>query len=283
MALTWWPSPAKLNLFLHINEQREDGYHSLQTVFQMLDRGDEIAFEPSECLQMATPMPDVSDEDNLILKAARLLQAHTNTQLGCRIHINKNLPMGGGVGGGSSNAATTLLVLNKLWNLNIANKTLQQLGLRLGADVPVFVNGETTFAEGVGESFSSITIPESWYLIVHPNIHVSTHTIFTEPDLPRSTPTITPEQYNFESTQNDCQKIVCNRHPEVAYLLQWLIQFAPSRMTGTGACVFAQFNAKHKAEETLAKLPSKWSGFVAKGVQTSPLIHQLESLRSYTF
>ncbi|MBO1255490.1 4-(cytidine 5'-diphospho)-2-C-methyl-D-erythritol kinase [Alteromonas sp. 5E99-2] len=283
MALTWWPSPAKLNLFLHINQQREDGYHCLQTVFQMLDRGDEIAFEPAERLHMATPMSGVCDEDNLILKAARLLQDYTNTQLGCRIHINKNLPMGGGVGGGSSNAATTLLVLNKLWNLTIPSEELQQLGLSLGADVPVFVNGETTFAEGVGESFTPIAIPESWYLIVHPNIHVSTQTIFTEPDLPRSTPIISPKQYKFESTQNDCQKIVCNRHPEVAYLLQWLIQFAPSRMTGTGACVFAQFNAKHEAEETLAKLPRKWSGFVAKGVQTSPLIQQLESQRSYTF
>ena len=277
MALTWWPSPAKLNLFLHINGRRDDGYHFLQSVFQMLDYGDQLAFELAEEIVLATSILGVADEDNLVFKAASLLQSYSGINKGCKIHLRKRLPMGGGVGGGSSNAATTLLVLNKLWNTKLNSVELCELGLQLGADVPVFINGQTTFAEGVGELFTKIEAPCMWYVVVHPNIHVSTQAIFTRADLPRNTAKISVDEYRFNNTHNDCQQIVCNAHPEVASLLQWLLQFAPSRMTGTGACVFAQFESKHEAERTLAKLPDRWSGFVAKGVQTSPLIKQLES------
>lgn len=282
MALTWWPSPAKLNLFLHIMGQRKDGYHLLQTVFQMLDLCDELAFDvkPSNgaTIRLVTPISGVSEQDNLIVKAARLLQQKTHTHLGCHIHIQKRLPMGGGLGGGSSNAATTLMVLNKLWETDLSNDELKELGIQLGADVPVFINGLTTFAEGVGDKFTPIVNEQKWYLVVHPNVHVCTRSIFTQTALPRNTAPITVAQYNFDETHNDCQQIVCNLHPEVAYLLQWLLQFAPSRMTGTGACVFAQFDAKHEAERILATLPDNWCGFVAKGVQTSPLLEQLQTL-----
>lgn len=283
MALTWWPSPAKLNLFLHIVGQREDGYHLLQTIFQMLDFGDELAFEgnPSNdsAIHLATPISGVSEHENLVVKAARLLQQRTLSKKGCNIHIKKRLPMGGGLGGGSSNAATTLLVLNKLWETGLKSSELKEIGLELGADVPVFINGTTTFAEGIGERFTPIITENKWYLVVHPNIHVCTRSIFLRPELPRDTAPITMSQYDFASTQNDCQQIVCNLHPEVAYLLQWLLQFAPSRMTGTGACVFAQFDVKKKAEKILANLPENWCGFVAKGVQTSPLLEQLQSTK----
>ena len=275
MALTWWHSPAKLNLFLHITGRLDNGYHSLQSVFQMLDFGDSLAFELADDINMATQLDGVNDNDNLIIKAARLLRDYANVKNGCRIHLNKQLPMGGGVGGGSSNAATTLLVLNHLWQLNIDNKTLSEIGLKLGADVPVFINGKTTFAEGVGEKFTDISIPERWYLVCHPHVHVSTQSIFTADDLPRNTPKIQPNDYSFDKTHNDCQEIACQRHPEVANLLQWLLQFAPSRMTGTGACVFAVFDAEQEATNALSQLPEKWSGFVTKGVQTSPLHLQL--------
>ena len=275
MALNWWPSPAKINLFLHITGRYANGYHSLQTVFQLLDVGDELAFEAHDKRVMATPLPGVNDSDNLIIKAANLLAEHAGTKNGCQIHLRKVLPMGGGVGGGSSNAATTLVALNKIWKLGYDLSTLAEIGLSLGADVPVFVNGQSTFAEGVGEQFTDITLPARWYLVCHPQVHVSTQGIFTAPDLPRNTPAISSDAYEFEKTHNDCQEIVCKQHPEVANLLQWLLQFAPSRMTGTGACVFAVFDAEQEATNALSQLPEKWSGFVTKGVQTSPLHLQL--------
>jgi 4-diphosphocytidyl-2-C-methyl-D-erythritol kinase len=262
--------------------QRKDGYHLLQTVFQMLDFGDELAFDvkPNDgtAIRLVTPISGVSEQDNLIVKAARLLQKHTVSHQGCEIHIQKRLPMGGGLGGGSSNAATTLMVLNKLWETGLSTGELKDIGIQLGADVPVFINGLTTFAEGVGDVFTPIINEQKWYLVVHPNVHVCTRSIFTQTALPRNTAAITVDQYNFDETHNDCQQIVCNLHPEVAYLLQWLLQFAPSRMTGTGACVFAQFEAKHEAERILATLPENWCGFVAKGVQTSSLLEQLQTL-----
>ena len=270
---TWWPSPAKLNLFLHINGRRSDGFHELQSVFQMLSYGDELAFEvthePSIC--MHTPLVGVADDDNLIIKAARALQKHCHCKLGCTIYLNKKLPMGGGIGGGSSNAATTLRVLNELWDCKLNIDQLAELGLALGADVPVFVHGHTAFAEGVGEILTPIAVDSKVYLVVFPNCHVATATIFGSPNLPRNTPKINAKDYQFDITQNDCQNLVIDQYSEVAKLLQWLLQFAPSRMTGTGACVFAVFDDHEKAEQVFNKLPSDWHGFIAQGVDESPL------------
>ena len=273
MSLSWWPSPAKLNLFLHITGRYENGYHRLQTLFQILDVGDRLAFDISDNkkIALASSLAGVADEDNLILKAARLLAQHCNIKQGVTIHLDKQLPMGGGIGGGSSNAATTLVALNHLWNCQLSDAELAAIGLALGADVPVFIHGQTAFAEGVGEKFAPVSLPENWYLVVNPGVQVSTPEIFSQPDLPRSTAPIAWDSYHFETTGNDCQQIVCKRHPEVAKLLQWLIHYAPSRMTGTGACVFATFSNQQEARNVLAKLPADWTGFVAKGMAESPL------------
>ena len=281
--LTWWPSPAKLNLFLHINGRYENGYHQLQSLFQILDFGDELAFELNinGAISLANPIEGVPDEDNLIIKAAKLLQQHidvSNSQkLGCTIYLKKRLPMGGGIGGGSSNAATTLLVLNKLWDCQLDEQTLAKLGLALGADVPIFIHGQTAFAEGVGEKLTPTTLPDTYYLVVFPECHVSTAEIFNHPDLPRNTPKIDFSQYEFPDTKNDCQKLVCQRHDDVANTLRWLLEYAPSRMTGTGACVFAMFEHRQEALKVQALLPKGTTSFVANGVNTSPLHNQIRS------
>jgi 4-diphosphocytidyl-2-C-methyl-D-erythritol kinase len=279
--LDWWPSPAKLNLFLHINGRYANGYHQLQSLFQLLDYGDELAFEltSSGKIDLLSPIPGVDNQDNLIVKAAHLLKAHTNITAGCLIHLHKLLPMGGGIGGGSSNAATTLVALNHLWNCQLSITELAALGLQLGADVPIFVQGHSAFAEGVGELLSPVHIKEQYYLVVHPHCHVSTAEIFSAADLPRNTPLMAWADYDFATTRNDCQQLVCNRHPNVANTLQWLVEYAPSRMTGTGACLFAVFDYLEQAESVLARLPSTCSGFVARGVDRSPLYDKLDELK----
>lgn len=278
MAISWWASPAKINLFLHITGRYPNGYHALQTVFQLLDFGDEIglAINKTGEINLHDPIAGVAHENNLIVRAARQLQQVSNCKLGADIYLRKQLPMGGGVGGGSSNAATTLLVLNKLWQAQADINTLLTLGQQLGADVPVFINGKTTFAEGTGNVFTPLSVPNMWYLVVHPGEHVSTPAIFTADSLPRNTAPITPNQYTFEKTHNDCQQIVCDRHPEVAKLLHWLLNYAPSRMTGTGACVFAVFSTQNEANRVYDLLPQGWTGFVARGVGSSPLLKQLQ-------
>ncbi|WP_081926497.1 MULTISPECIES: 4-(cytidine 5'-diphospho)-2-C-methyl-D-erythritol kinase [unclassified Alteromonas] len=276
--LQWWPSPAKLNIFLHILGRFDNGYHQLQSLFQMLDYGDELAFDVTNDgkITMATPLEGVPDEENLIIRAAKLLADKTKTPLGVSISLNKRLPMGGGIGGGSSNAATALVALNHLWKTGLNEDELAQLGLALGSDVPIFVRGKTAFAGGVGEDIMPAPQEEKWYLVANPNVHVSTGAVFTHPDLPRNTPPIQWKDYKFEETRNDCQQLVANCHPEVANLLQWLLHYAPSRMTGTGACVFATFSDKTSAEQVMAKLPNAWQGFVAKGVNSSPLLNKIE-------
>ncbi|WP_404840966.1 4-(cytidine 5'-diphospho)-2-C-methyl-D-erythritol kinase [Alteromonas sp. KUL42] len=274
----WWPSPAKLNLFLHILGRYENGYHQLQSLFQMLDYGDKLAFDITEdsAICMATPLAGVDDDDNLIIKAARLLAKHTQCKKGVSITLDKCLPMGGGIGGGSSNAATTLVALNHLWKTGLNEDELAELGLVLGADVPIFVRGRTAFAGGVGEEITPAPQKELYFLVANPNVHVSTAEVFTAPELPRNTPAIAWEDYKFEKTRNDCQQLVENRYPEVAKLLQWLVNYAPSRMTGTGACVFATFSDYTLAEQVRAKMPEAWQSFVAKGVNRSPLLDKLE-------
>lgn len=278
--LTWWPSPAKLNLFLHITGQLDNGYHSLQSLFQILDFGDELAFEisPTKPIELLTPIPGVENHDNLIVKAAQLLQQHTNVSKGCNIRIKKCLPMGGGIGGGSSNAATTLVALNHYWNTGLTIQQLCDLGLTLGADVPIFVRGKTAFAEGVGEKIYPVELEQKYYLVVFPNCHVSTAEIFQAKDLPLNTAKIDWQNYRFEDTHNDCEKLVCNRYPKVANLLHWLLEYAPSRMTGTGACLFAVFDSADEACQLKEQLAEDCTGFVAKGVNRSGLLTQLDAL-----
>ena len=267
------PAVAKLNLFLHITGRRHDGYHNLQTLFQLLDNGDELTFtlRDDSNIVLSCNDADLINEQNLVLRAARMLQQHCNCTKGCDIYLDKQLPMGGGLGGGSSDAATTLLGLNKLWQLNLSNDELAALGLKLGADVPLFVRGFTAFAEGVGEKLQPVDLPERVYLVVTPDCHISTAEIFQHPDLIRDTPTISAEQVLTAHWQNDCQPLVERLYPIVAITLQWLVEYAPCQMTGTGASVFAAFPDQTSAQHALAQLPPSCRGFIAKGVNQSPV------------
>ena len=281
--IDWYPSPAKLNLFLHINGRYENGYHQLQSLFQILDIGDEIGVcaNNSGFIELKTPIDGVPNEENLIVKAAHALKIHAQKDAGCELYVRKVLPMGGGIGGGSSNAATVLLVLNQAWKCNLSLDKLAEIGLSLGADVPIFIHGNTAFAEGVGEILIPADISEAWYLVATPPVHVSTKDIFTAIDLPRNTPKINFADYKFEETHNDCETLVAKMHKEVANLLQWLVNYAPSRMTGTGASVFAVFDAKENAEKVLNMLPDSYTAFIAKGVNRSGL-HEAMGIESHS-
>lgn len=278
------PSPAKLNLFLYINGRREDGYHELQTLFQFLDFGDEIDIEVTQAgeIELLTQIENVPTEQNLICKAAKLLQNHTAykqkskySKLGARIKIIKNLPMGGGVGGGSSNAATVLVGLNHLWHLGLSLQELAKLGLTLGADVPIFVQGRAAFAEGIGEKLTYCELAQKWYLVLKPNVSISTATIFNDAHLPRNTPKRSLKTLLSQKWENDCEKIVKDHYFEIEKLLHWLVQYAPARLTGTGACVFAEFESKEEAEKVFLLKPIGVEGFVAQGKNISSLHQQL--------
>jgi 4-diphosphocytidyl-2-C-methyl-D-erythritol kinase len=273
-----FPSPAKINLFLHIVGQREDGYHNLETLFQFIDHSDIITLTVTETpeIELLTPIDGVKNDDNLIIRAARLLKCKSNSALGVKISINKILPMGGGLGGGSSNASTILVALNLLWQCDLSLNELSSLGLSLGADVPIFIHGFSAFAQGVGDDLTAIEPQESWYLITKPECSISTKEVFTAVDLPRNTKRLDLSALNTsdfinESFHNDCQTLVIKQYPEVAKLLAWLVEYAPSRMTGTGACVFTQFSSYHEAHSLQAKLPKGISSFVAQGLNKSPL------------
>jgi len=268
-----WPAPAKLNLFLHITGRRADGYHELQTAFQFLDYGDELQFEVTDNpeLKLKQPVAGVADEDNLILRAAKLLQSHSGCDKGAIIHIDKKLPMGGGLGGGSSNAATTLVALNYLWQAAVSESELAQLGLELGADVPIFIAGFAAWAEGVGEKLTPISPAEPWYVVVKPDCHVSTAEIFSAMELTRDCEPITISRFLSGEGRNVCEEVVKKRYPAVANALNWLAQYASPRMTGTGACLFADFDNQQQAQQVVENLPSNWQGFVAKGSNRSPL------------
>jgi len=281
-SVTSWPSPAKLNLFLYITGQKPNGYHDLQTLFQFIDYGDELTIEANTSGQitLSPAIEGVKLEDNLIWKAAKALQNQTDCQFGAHITLNKILPMGGGIGGGSSNAATTLVALNFLWQLNLSDEQLAKIGLALGADVPVFVKGFAAFAEGVGEKLVEVEPKQNWYLVVRPDVSISTAEIFSHPQLTRNTikrelTTLLEEVY-----ENDCEKIVRILYPEVDKQLSWLLQYAPSRLTGTGSCVFAEFSSKGEAESVLSQLPSGTHAFVAAGVNLSPLKERLAEYES---
>jgi 4-diphosphocytidyl-2-C-methyl-D-erythritol kinase len=277
MSRAGWPAPAKLNLFLHITAQRADGMHELQTLFQFLDVGDTLYFEPRADgqLNLHGGLADVADEDNLVMRAAHCLQAETRTPLGTDIRLDKRLPAGGGLGGGSSDAATTLVALNCLWQTGLSADELARLGLVLGADVPVFVHGKAAWAEGVGEKFTEVSPPEPWYLVVAPDCEVSTAAIFSAPELTRDCQPITIRDFLSGQAENVCESVVRKQYPAVDQALNWLGQFAPARMTGTGSCVFAAFENKAQATEVSRKIPGKWQGFVARGCNRSPLLERL--------
>jgi 4-diphosphocytidyl-2-C-methyl-D-erythritol kinase len=272
-ALITWPAPAKLNLFLHITGRRSDGYHDLQTAFQFLDYGDQLQFsiDDSGVIRLNNSLAGVADDDNLVIRAARLLQQHTGCKRGAVIDIDKRLPMGGGLGGGSSNAATTLVALNYLWQTAVSNEDLAQLGLQLGADVPIFVAGYAAWAEGVGDRLTPISPTESWFAVIKPDCEVSTAEIFSSPELTRDCEPITISRFLSGEGRNVCEQVVKQRYPAVANALNWLAQYAPPRMTGTGACIFADFESQQKAQQVVDSLPSNWQGFVAKGCNRSPL------------
>ncbi|AHI31389.1 MAG: 4-(cytidine 5'-diphospho)-2-C-methyl-D-erythritol kinase [Marinobacter sp.] len=279
------PSPAKLNLFLHILGRRPDGYHELQTLFQFLNYGDTLTLtaRTDGRIVLEQPLPGVPDEENLIVRAARQLAATAgHTTPGVSIAIDKQLPMGGGLGGGSSNAATTLVGLNRLWGLNRSLDELAELGLSLGADVPVFVRGHAAWGEGVGERLTDANPPEDWFLVIKPPCDISTKEIFSEQGLTRDTPgiKIAPAfEGDASRYRNDCEDVVRRLYPEVHQSLEWLAQFGPARLTGTGACIFGRFPTESAARIIWESKPSGITGFVAQGVNISPLHKKLTELK----
>ena len=280
MQMLTLPAPAKLNLMLHITGRRADGYHELQTLFQFLDYGDELVLRPREDgqVRLLTELPGVDHDSNLIVRAARLLQRESGCALGADIQLTKRLPMGGGIGGGSSDAATTLVGLDHLWNTRLGEDRLAELGLNLGADVPVFVRGRAAFAEGVGERLQPVDLPEPWFLVIAPQVSVSTAEIFADPELTRNTPAITVRSLLAGGGHNDCQPVVEKRYPEVRNALSLLNKFVQARMTGTGACVFGSFPNEGEADKVRRQLPATLPSFVARGRNVSMLHRSLEQM-----
>jgi 4-diphosphocytidyl-2-C-methyl-D-erythritol kinase len=283
-ALKNCPAPAKLNLFLHVNGRRADGYHLLQTVFQLIDHGDMLHFtlRDDTALRRVTDLPGVPEESDLIIRAARLLQAEVLRRTGAlprgvNIEIDKILPMGGGVGGGSSDAATTLMALNQLWNAGLSKQELMALGLPLGADIPFFIFGETAFAEGVGEALQAVSAPECWYVVIEPGVMVPTAAIFGSEHLTRDTPLVNITDFSSHSRtsgfgKNDLQQVATKLFPPVAEAVEWLGAYGDARMTGSGACVFSAIATEADADAVLAKVPAQWTAWKAKALKQHPLI-----------
>lgn len=266
-------APAKLNLFLHVVGRRADGYHLLQTAFRLLDWGDTLRFrrrDDGDIVRMSV-VPGVPPEDDLVVRAARRLQAEAGVSCGVDIWVDKVLPMGGGLGGGSSDAATTLLALNRLWQLDWTRERLQALSLGLGADVPFFVFGRDAFAEGVGEALVPMAVPPAWYVVLAPGVSVPTAEIFSAKELTRSTEIIKMPDFAMHTTRNDLQPVVCDRYPQVAQAIDWLSQYASARMTGSGACVFAPMRDETQARQVVAQCPERWQAWAAKSLGRHPL------------
>lgn len=268
-----WPAPAKINLFLHVNGQRADGYHELQTLFQFLEFGDELEFVVRDDSQIRRHggLADVPADQDLVVRAARSLQQHSGCKLGADIRVTKRIPAGAGLGGGSSDAATTLAVLNRLWALNLPPAELATLGLQLGADVPIFLHGHAAWAEGVGERLIDVEPPEQWYLLITPPVHVSTAAVFGHPALPRDSARIELPDYRFETTHNDCEALVRELYPAVDRALEALQPFGPCRMSGTGCAGYAQFDDRAAAQAAFAQLSPTWPVRIARGCNVSPL------------
>jgi 4-diphosphocytidyl-2-C-methyl-D-erythritol kinase len=275
-----WPAPAKLNLMLRIVGQRADGYHLLQTVFQFIDLCDWITFHPVEDgrVSLENPLPGVAESEDLTVRAANLLKAETGCAHGVRIEVEKNLPMGGGLGGGSSDAATTLVVLNELWDLGLSMEKLLKLGLTLGADVPVFVYGHAAWAEGVGEKLDKIEVPEQWVVVIKPDCQVNTKEIFSAKDLTRNSKSITIADFKAGQQQNDCLDVVRERYQSVKDALVDLSGFSEARLTGTGACVFSQFDSETAAVRAYESLKAKWQVYLTTSKNESPLFSKLKAV-----
>ena len=268
-----WPAPAKLNLFLHVTGRRPDGYHELQTVFQFLDYGDTLRFAPRDdgLLQRLTPIDGVPAGEDLCLRAARALKALTGCRLGCDICIDKRIPLGGGLGGGSSNAATTLVALNRLWELKLDDHQLVELGVGLGADVPVFIRGAAAWAEGIGDELTPVSPQEPWYLVVTPPCAVNTREMYADPYLSRATPRTHWADFLVGRTRNDFEPVARRRHPEVGQALDWAARYGRARLSGSGASVFVAFDSQDGADSVRTQVPAGWRSFVAKGLNRSPL------------
>jgi 4-diphosphocytidyl-2-C-methyl-D-erythritol kinase len=272
-----WPAPAKLNLFLHVTGRRADGYHSLQTIFQLLDYCDELFITPTQDGEIRRPegLASVAPSEDLAVRAARLLQAESGCTQGAELRVHKRIPAGGGLGGGSSDAATVLVALNRLWGLDWPLPRLAALGLRLGADVPVFVEGRSAWADGIGERLAPVRLPEAWYMVIFPGCAVSTAEVFGDAELTRDTPETTISGFLSAGGRNDCEPVVRRRYPAVADALDWAASRSggrPARLTGTGSCVFAEFDSESRARAALEGLPPRWTGFVARGLGESPLL-----------
>ena len=269
-----YPAPAKLNLFLHVIGRRADGYHLLQTVFRFLDHGDVIRFSPRKRgeVSLSRMLQGVPPEADLTVRAARLLQAETGCRAGVEMDVEKRLPMGGGLGGGSSDAATVLLALNHLWQLGLTRQRLQEIGLALGADVPVFVFGRNAFAEGIGESLQAMDLPPSWFVVLEPPVQVPTASIFSAPELRRDTPAVRMTDWYGGLGGNDLEPVAAARFPAIAEAIHWLGQFGRAQMSGSGACVFAEFQQREAADAVLLRLPAGMRGWVARGLDRHPLL-----------
>jgi 4-diphosphocytidyl-2-C-methyl-D-erythritol kinase len=270
------PAPAKLNRLLLITGRRADGYHELQTLFQFLDHGDTLDFTARDDgeIHLSPVIAGIPVEDNLVIRAARLLQAETGCRHGADIHLQKRLPLGGGLGGGSSNAATTLLGLDALWSLGLSQTRLAELGMRLGADVPVFVGGRASWAEGIGERLTPVELDTPWFVVIHPGVNVSTAAVFGAAELTRDSPPITMAralQGGASRWRNDCEPVVRRAYPEVTRALDWLGRRSHAMLTGTGACVFSSTEDEHQADRLMEGVPAHWHAFKARGLNRSPL------------
>ena len=272
------PAPAKLNLFLHVIGRREDGYHLLQTLFRFLDFGDtvQVRVHREGMIERLGEVSGVPPEQDLVVRAARLLQQLAGVTTGAQIKLEKRLPLGGGLGGGSSDAATTLIALNRLWDLRWSRSQLQELGLKLGADLPVFLYGRSAFAEGVGERLQEVALDPAWYVVLIPPVAVSTASVFSDPELTRDSSPIKILRFSAGPGRNDLESVVCRRYPEVARHVEWLRRFGPAAMTGSGACVFAAFDSEQAAEQVFRQRPGGMQGFVAKGLDRHPLCEWLD-------
>ena len=282
LSLTRCPAPAKLNLFLHVNGRRSDGYHLLQTVFQLIDRCDYLDAEVTDDgrITRTNDVPGVPEDSDLIVRAARLLQQHTNSQLGARLTLHKTLPMGGGLGGGSSDAATTLMALNALWQTGLSQQELMRISVQLGADVPFFLFGENAFAEGIGEELQPVQTPDCWYVVIEPGVHVPTPAIFSSDLLTRDTKPVKITDFpadEFVKWKNDLQSVACLLYPEVDKAVKWLNQFGAAKMTGSGACVFCAVSDESEADKIIMQHEGNWKLWKAKSLNIHPMMKKLQT------
>jgi 4-diphosphocytidyl-2-C-methyl-D-erythritol kinase len=274
-----YPAPAKLNLFLHVVGRRADGYHLLQTAFRLIDLCDWLRFRPRPDgrIALGRALAGVPDDENLVVRAAGLLQSRTGARTGVDIDLEKNIPIGGGLGGGSSDCATTLAALNRLWDLRLRGEELAEIGLALGADVPFFLFGRNAFGEGVGERLAPLDLPGAWYVVLAPPVAVATRAIFAAPELTGNSETFKISSFSAGFGKNDLEPVVCRRHPEVAMHLEWLRRFGDARMSGSGACVFAEFATEREARSVHSEMPADMRGFVVRGLDRHPLAALLDN------